>query len=180
MNKSDLHRHYAAAMNAFRQRSALKSPELGYFLRARDFFRADLASKLDIFASFGKGRRVDFVYDLFLEKETIGDAHEFCNFSFLMFCVYMTYAGSLWNLALDDALADQITHSKKYLNSAFMEIAAKAMSDVELKQYFATNFEPRIFDISLPAEPAYAQTFDLAPVVNVSEFVNNRPVDDGV
>lgn len=150
----------------------MNRPELDYFISAQEFFKSDLNKKIGIYKSFNENQNLTFVYDQFLEKKLKKSAYVFCNFNFLMYCVYYTYS----NVALDfvfgdDASIEKIENSKNYLNQEILTIAKEMMDDVALRGYYATEFQVDFFNINFIADPQPGIIFDVDKVVSFYDFL---------
>lgn len=146
--------------------------ELDYFACAQNFFKSDLHRKLEIYYLFSERQELIFVYDLFLERKLEKSAYAFCNFSFLMYCVYYTYASVALDLVFgDDASIEKIENSKKYLNLEILGVAKKSLDDVALQNYYTTEFKTELFGIDLIPEFLNETIFDVDKVVSFYDFL---------
>ena len=150
----------------------MSQKEFDYFISAQEFFKSDLNKKISIYKSFDENQNLVFVYDQFVEKELKKSAYAFCNFNFLMYCVYYTYSNFALDFAFsDDASVEKMENSKKYLNQEILTIAEKLMDDVALQDYYATEFKIDFFDINLTPDPRPGIIFDVDKVVSFYDFL---------
>lgn len=146
--------------------------ELDYFTCAQNFFQSDLHRKLEIYHLFSEKQDLIFVCDLFLERKLKKSAYAFCNFNFLMYCVYYTYSNVALDLVFgDDASIEKIENSKNYINQEILEIAEGLLDDVALQNYYVTAFEAKLFDINLIPDFQSEILFDVGEVVSLYDFL---------
>lgn len=146
--------------------------ELDYFVCAQNFFKSDLHRKLEIYHFFSEKQELIFVYDLFLERKPEKSAYAFCNFSFLMYCVYYTYSSVVLDLDFgDDASIEKIENSKRYLNLEILGVAKKSLDDVALQNYYATEFKAELFGIDLIPDFLNETIFDVDEIVSFYDFL---------
>ncbi|WP_313334562.1 hypothetical protein [Comamonas sp.] len=146
--------------------------ELDYFACAQNFFKSDLNRKLEIYHLFSERQDLIFVYDLFLEKTLEKSAYAFCNFSFLMYCVYYTYSSLALDLVFgNDASIEKIENSRKYLNSEILGVAKKSFDDVALQNYYARDFKTELFGIDLIPDFLNETIFDVDKVADFYDFL---------
>lgn len=150
----------------------MSRPELDYFISAQEFFKSDLNKKISIYKSFDENQNLVFVYDLLLEEKLTKSAYAFCNFNFLMYCVYYTYSNSALDFVFgDDAFIEELENSKKYLNQEILIIAEKMMDDVALQKYYVAEFKADLFNIKLITDSHAGIIFDIDKVVSFYDFL---------